>query len=93
MGIEEAQMMRIKKLETSFKLTEKEMTEAESGANSRVKAIVLKAVEDFRASTKFLGEKTTITLKALKDFQESIEFCVEKADFVTTPYREGINFA
>lgn len=63
-SVQEAQAVRIKKLEALLKVAEQKMKEVESSAKSTIKAIALKAVEDFRASTKFLDEKVNFAFDA-----------------------------
>lgn len=92
-GIQEAQVVKIKKLEASLKVMEQEMREVESSAESRVKATALKAMDNFWASIEFLDEKATTVSKAMKDFRSSTEFHDENIDFTIAAYDEGIKFA
>lgn len=64
-GIWESQMNIMKKLEAVLKAIEEEMKEVDA---SKVKATTLKAMEDFRASTKFFDEKVNAASKAMGDF-------------------------
>lgn len=60
---------------------------------SRVKAVALKAIEDFQSFIEFAMEKKTVAAKVVKDFWVSKEFQDEKANFAITAYEEAMKDA
>lgn len=63
------------------------MKEVDEG---KARAIAMKAIEDFQASTEFLAMKTATTIKAVEDFRTSMELEDEKADFAVATFKEAI---